>query len=200
MSAIPLDAEAAAAFADRVAAHPPTVGPVRLVCIDGPSGAGKTTLADALAARLKPALGPVPVVHGDDLYEGWDVVAGEADPVRAFEQLGSRVSGWLLDPWSRGEAGRHPLWAWVSGRWGPERAVPAAPAAILEGVGLAGPALRVHAALTVWVDADPVERRSRVAARDGHDVDAQMARWREREDAWHRHDGTAAACDVRATT
>ena len=39
-----------------------------LVCIDGPAGAGKTTLAELLMARHPHAR----VMHLDDLYAGWD--------------------------------------------------------------------------------------------------------------------------------
>ena len=48
---------------DRVLAAPPTLGPGRLVCIDGPAGSGKTTLAGAVAAAAPEAY----VVHCDEL-------------------------------------------------------------------------------------------------------------------------------------
>lgn len=37
-------------------------GPVRLVAVDGPGGAGKSTFADRLAA----AAGGAPIIHTDD--------------------------------------------------------------------------------------------------------------------------------------
>lgn len=46
------------ALAARVLETPPRLGGVRLVCIDGPAGSGKTTLATRLAAAL--AAAPVP--------------------------------------------------------------------------------------------------------------------------------------------
>ena len=62
----------ASSDADRVLelarSRPPTLGDGRLVCVDGPAGSGKTTLADALRRREPTAV----VVHMDDLFEGWD--------------------------------------------------------------------------------------------------------------------------------
>jgi energy-coupling factor transporter ATP-binding protein EcfA2 len=198
--------ELVADLAARILAAPPSAGPVRLVCIDGPSGAGKSTLARDLAGALASspswsgaASGP-PVVHGDDVYEGWDVVAGASGPLEAFSALGQRLVVGLVDPWLRGEPGSVDVWAWVSSRWAGARAVPAAPVVVLEGVGLAGPALRPHAALTVWIDADPALRSERVEARDGLDVAPHMPRWRAWESAWHTHDATASHCDVRLRT
>ena len=43
----------------------PTLGTGRLVCVDGPAGSGKTTLAE------ESLLAGAPVVHMDDLFEGW---------------------------------------------------------------------------------------------------------------------------------
>ena len=55
--------------------RPPRAPGTQVIAVDGPSGAGKTTLA----ARLSDALHGAPVVHMDDLYPGWD---GLADAVR----------------------------------------------------------------------------------------------------------------------
>ncbi|MGE0817763.1 MAG: uridine kinase [Candidatus Nanopelagicales bacterium] len=193
-------AQDAAALATAVLAAEPRAGDVRLVCIDGPSGAGKTTLAAALAAELEASVGPVPVVHGDDVYEGWDVAAGARDAVQAFGILGDVLVRDLVQPWMRGEAGVCRTWDWHAAAWGAPRAVPAAPVVLLEGVGLAGSALRPCASLVVWLDADPAIRAARVADRDGAEVDAHMDRWRAREDAWHAADRTAEHADVRIAT
>lgn len=183
-------------LAARVLGAQPSVGTVRVVCIDGPSGAGKTTLAAALVAELAPAVGDVPVVHGDEVYEGWAVVADETDPVRAFSALGDRLVTWLVGPWRLGAEAEAPVWDWHAGTWGDPRRVPAAPVVVLEGVGLGGAALRPHAALLVWLDADPALRIRRVAERDGAEVAAHMDAWREREAAWHAADRTAERADV----
>ena len=52
--------------ADRVMAAPPTLGDGRLVCVDGPAGSGKTTLAAALADVVPGAH----VIHCDELLHG----------------------------------------------------------------------------------------------------------------------------------
>ena len=187
------------AIAARVRAADPTVGPVRLVCVDGPAGSGKTTLADRLAVALDPTYGDVPVVHGDDLYEGWAVVADAPDRVAAFAAFGPRVAEWLLDPWSRGEPAIHPVRDWYADAWGPTVAVPAAPVVILEGVAIASRALRSRAALVVWVEVEPDLAIERVVARDGEGMRAEIVSWQRDEARWHEIDGTRAAADVHAS-
>ena len=46
----------------QVDARPPTLGRGRLLCVDGPAGSGKTTLADEVRA-----ITGAPVVHMDNL-------------------------------------------------------------------------------------------------------------------------------------
>ncbi len=58
--------EVARTVLDRVLTGPSTLGPGRLVCIDGPAGSGKTTLAAAVESAAPDAY----VVHSDELLEG----------------------------------------------------------------------------------------------------------------------------------
>jgi hypothetical protein len=53
---------------DRLLAAPPSAGDVRVLAVDGPAGSGKKTTA---ARRLARDLGDAPLVHLDDLLEGW---------------------------------------------------------------------------------------------------------------------------------
>ena len=190
------DAAAVAALAMRSG---PSVGSVRVVCVDGPAGAGKTTLAAALVDALQPLVGGIPVVHGDEVYEGWPVVAGADDRVAAFAELAGRLDAWLLEPWSRGEPGSHPVWDWYAGAWGPTRSVEPASVVILEGVALAAAPLRARASVAVWVET-PADRLGRVLARDGEELRGQMLAWQRDERRWFEHNATRTGCTVRLTT
>ncbi len=185
-------------LAARITSAGPTVGPVRLVVIDGPAGSGKTATAEALAALLDGA----PVVHADDLYEGWPVVPGAADRGAAFADLAERVSAWLLDPWSRGVVATHPVWDWAAARWAErERTVPPEPVVLIEGVGAAARPMRARAVASVWVvHPDREERLRRVLDRDGDQVAEPMRAWQTDEERWFDADGTATGCTVRLET
>lgn len=191
--------EDAAALAARVLRTEPALGPVRLVCVDGPAGAGKTTFAAALSEALEPMVGSVPVVHGDDVYEGWPVVAAARDRVAAFGLLADRLDGWVLEPWRRGDDAHPPVWDWHSGRWAPARTLPAPRVAILEGVGLGSSALRASAVVSIWVGTG-ADRLARVLERDGAQLAEQMRAWQADEQIWFERDGTRAGCTVRITT
>ncbi len=184
---VPAVSHRAAAPDDLVArarAAPARCGAVRVLCVDGPAGSGKTTLAEALAA----AAGGAPVVHLDDCYEGWSQPLGEP--------LTARLRDWLLDPWARGDAGRHPRYDWAAGRFGGWVEVPATPLVVLEGCGSAAAGVRERAALVVWVEADEGVRLARGLARDGAALQAHWVAWQAAEAAHFAADGTRAAADV----
>ncbi len=155
------------------------------MCIDGPAGSGKTTLAAALAS----ALGGAPVVHMDDLYQGWTQRLG--DPLTA------RVDEWLLSAWEAGAPGRYRRYDWTRGRFADVwTSVPAAPVVLLEGCASAAGGIRDRASLIIWVEAPANVRLTRGLDRDGDSMSIQWRSWQEHEAAHFAADGTRESAHV----
>lgn len=151
----------------------------RTVLLDGPSGSGKSTFALQLLAELRaaPRAAEAVLVRMDDLYPGW---SGLESAVRAA------ASG-IVRPHALGLPARWRPWNWASGTTAGVREV-RAPLLLIEGCGAAPAASRRFADLTVWIEADEVQRRDRALARDGalfepfwDDWDEQFRRYCERE-------------------
>ena len=126
---------------DLALSRPPTLADGRLVCVDGPAGSGKTTLAAEVAALVPGAQ----VVHMDDLYAGWSGIDHAVT-----DQLDS-----ILLPLAEGRAGSYRRFDWASDRFAETTTVQPGPLLVLEGV---GSGTRAHADLCtvlVWVDGAP---------------------------------------------
>jgi uridine kinase len=158
---------------------------VRLVAVDGPSGAGKTCFAARLADELA-----APVVHTDDLLDGWD------DQFTFWPRLEELV----LRPLRRGEPGAYRRYRWDRGEFGgPEVVVEPAPVVLLEGVSAARRIIRSELSLAVFVWAPSELRLSRALARDADDslaFRAYLERWRDAEDRYFAADRTSAHVDL----
>ncbi|HEV8175030.1 MAG TPA: hypothetical protein VGP91_15415 [Actinoplanes sp.] len=177
--------ETFAHLASRVMARVPRLGRVRLVAVDGPSGAGKTWFADRLAKHLN-----APVVHTDDLLDGW------ADQFTFWDRLEEQV----LDALRHGRPARYRRYQWDRRCFGGE-AVTIEPAEVvlMEGVSSARRVIRPELSFAIFVSAPPDLRLSRVLARDGGDdvaFRAYLERWRTAEDRHFATDATAAYADL----
>jgi hypothetical protein len=162
-------------------ARPPTLGDGRLLCVDGPAGSGKTTLAGAVAARRPEAR----VIHMDDLYDGWD----------GLPRLTAPLAG-LLRPLARGEAGSYRRYDWHAGRFAETVTVPPGSLLVLEGVGSGS---RAHADLITvlaWVEVAPDLRLRRGLARDGIALADRWRQWTVDEELLFRREGTAERADL----
>ncbi len=165
---------------DLARSRPPTLGSGRLICIDGPAGSGKTTLAEELAS-----LSGAPVIHMDDLFEGWDGLA------RVSDQLDT-----LLPPLAEGLAGSYRRWDWPGHRWAETVVVPPAPLLVLEGVG-SGPL--VHAPLVTvlaWVEVPYDLRMARGLERGGIGVAEHWRQWAVDEQEVFARERTRERADV----
>lgn len=170
-------------YAERILAAPPRLGQTRLVAVDGPSGAGKTTFAARLAAELP----GTPIVHTDDLLDGW------------HDQLTfwSRVERWILTPIGEGRPGRYRTYDWHAGRFGDEwRTVAAAPVVILEGFSSARAEVRPRLSFSVFLDAPADVRRHRVGDRDGPALTRYQEEWWTIEERHFAADATAHNVDL----
>ncbi|BAJ26985.1 MULTISPECIES: hypothetical protein [Kitasatospora] len=170
------------ALAAALLALPPSLGPVRLVAVDGHAGSGKTTLA----GRLSAALGGAPVVHLDNL-------ATHREPFGWTERLRAQV----LEPLARGAAGRHAVYDWSAGAFGGDREVPVAPVVLLEGVGAGRRAVRPHLAALLWMELDQAAARARGELRDGPELAEFWAGWACAEQAHFAADPSRPHADVR---
>ena len=173
--------DAAALLLELAESRPPTLGPGRLVCVDGPAGSGKTTLADAVAA-LRPG---TRVVHMDDLYDGWN----------GLPHLTDQLAG-LLRPLADGEPGCYRRYDWFAGCYAETVDVPPGDLLVLEGVGSGS---RTHADLTTalaWVWAPEELRLRRGLERDGVALRDRWRQWMVDEDLHFSRDGVAGRADL----
>ena len=171
-------------LAARVRASPPRLGDVRLVCIDGPAGSGKTTFAGRLTDALGNRTG---LVHLEDLYAGW-TLTGAVD----------RLSAGVLRPLAEGRAGSHHRYDWAAGRFADEPvAVPVPRVLVVEGCGSSPRELDPWTSMRIWVEAPAPLRLSRGLARDGEDLAAHWRRWQASEARHFAAEDTRARADVR---
>ncbi|MFI2764170.1 uridine kinase [Streptomyces echinatus] len=139
-------------LAARLRGLPPSLGPVRLIGVDGHAGSGKSTFA----GRLARALDGAPVLHLDDI----------ASHEQLFAWTG-RLMSEVIGPLARGERAHFTPYDWRARAFGMPRPLPAAPVVLIEGVGAGRRALRPHLAGLLWMELPQEESWARGRRRDG---------------------------------
>lgn len=162
----------------QLATHPTT----RIVCIDGPAGSGKTTLAQQLAESLN-----AQTVHMDDLYAGWTGL------VQGSEILVEKV----LTPLAQGTAGSYHRYDWVANHYAEAHVVPPAQWLVVEGCASATIQVDQFSPFIIWVEAGDTTRLERGLARDGEDLKPQWLAFMRDEAAIYSANNTCARAHVR---
>ena len=167
---------------------PSGLGRVSVIAIDGPSGSGKSVLADAIAADLRQAGIRTAVVSTDD-FATWD------EPVSWWPRL---VAG-VLAPLAGGRPGGYRRTEWTNGipHPGAMIAVPVPEILLLEGVSAGRRSIRARLSTLIWCEhPDPAERLERAVARDGEACRGPLRAWQRFEEGWFAVDNPRAAADV----
>lgn len=138
-----------------------------IIAIDGPAGAGKTTLAQiiklALADRYE-----ANVIHMDSLYNGWEGALGP--------ELGQTLAHVVKS--HRASSDFHlSFYDWKHAHFQEALEIPAKELLILEGVGSGQSAIRSDLTTLIWIGVDDEVGMARVLERDGDYISTQMQRW-----------------------
>jgi uridine kinase len=187
--------ETALGLVRSVLSRPPTLGTGRLVCVDGPAGSGKTTLAAALGRGFRDALrapgaaadrAHLRLLHMDNVYDGWSgLEAGMTTMAEA-----------VVGPLRSGRPGRYRRYDWHRSAFAEERAVDPCQVLVVEGVGSGNLAYADAVTCLVWVDTPSDVRLRRGLDRDGEQARDHWLRWREQESAMFARQRTRQRADV----
>ncbi|WP_120522512.1 aminodeoxychorismate synthase component I [Arthrobacter celericrescens] len=161
-----------------------TPAPV-IIAVDGRSGAGKTTLAVELAARLRQHH-KVSLFHLEDIYPGWNGLAAGVE----------RYVTTVLAPLRRGVAAEWVSWDWDKHYDGGTHTTLPAEIVVVEGVGAAAEAARPLMDAVVWVEAPEEDRRRRALDRDGSSYEPYWDTWAAQEQEWLDADDVPAHADI----
>jgi uridine kinase len=151
----------------------------RIVAVDGPGGAGKTSLAAFLARELNG-----PIVHTDD-FATW------ADPIDWWPRLLEQV----LVPLAAGNPAQFTPTSW-GGPAKPAIVVEPREVMVLEGVTASREAFQPYLSYSIWIETPRALRLQRGLQRDGEQARADWERWLAEEDAYIERERPADRADL----
>jgi len=161
-----------------------------IIAIDGPAGAGKTTLAHEIFLALSPKMS-VNVIHMDDLYDGWDNALG-ADL--------SAILRYLANQHQKNSPAQIKRYNWANTSFGETEVLEPADLLVLEGVGSGDKSLQDELAALIWIDIDPEVGVKRVIDRDGYQVEDEMKKWLGTQQEYFSQHSTREKADFILTT
>jgi uridine kinase len=160
-------------------AEPPVGVKTRIVAVDGPGGAGKSSLADLLARELD-----AQVIHTDD-FASWE------NPVDWWPDLIELA----LTPLADGRPARYTPTSWGGEERKPIVIEPSG-IVILEGVTASREAFRPYLAYSIWIETPRNVRLERGLQRDGEQMRPDWERWMAGEDRYIERERPAEHADI----
>jgi uridine kinase len=161
-----------------------------IITIDGPAGAGKTTLASHLSTSLG-HYQSTSVIHMDDLYNGWNDPFGQPFIDSLVKITSSHIAGIGCEL---------PQYDWATSSYGALKKYQPAQLLILEGVGSSTTKIRERVSASIWIDINPEDGLQRVLTRDGVAIADEMAQWLKTQAIFFAAEQSAESADFALTT
>ena len=159
-------------------------GASKLICIDGPAGSGKTTLAKNLQKQLENSF----IIHMDEIYEGWKNSLNE--------RLVSNINNWIISPMQNNEPIQYKKFDWHLNLRNEQVVIKDYKFIILEGVGAVSFGIRDKSALNIWIEGRQEILLKRVLERDGVQIKEEMLTWQIKEQEYFTKHDTKNHCDI----
>ena len=167
--------------------------PTPVVLIDGRAGSGKSTFARLLQDRVFQETKQSPkVIHMDDLYPGWEGLA------RGSLYLVENI----LKPIKLAGKAHWQRWDWANDRRGASepgngwRDFDGENMLIVEGCGSVTAQSAELADLTIWIESDRRNRKTRFEARDRGVFSNYWVSWSSQEDAFFLEQRSEQLCQM----
>ena len=159
-------------------------GGAKLITIDGPAGSGKTTLAKSLSKLFNDC----PVIHMDEIYEGWQ----SALTTKTSQDL----VDWIINPLLDQSNIIFNKYDWTLNQRVGQIVIENPKVLIIEGVGSSVIKVSKYACLKLWIEVSPEIGINRVLDRDGPDIQAQMENWQTQERNYFIENKTKENSDI----
>ena len=158
-------------------------GKAKLICIDGPAGSGKTTLATNIQKLLDKSF----VIHMDEIYDGWENALNK--------NLVLNIQAWIISSMKNNQPIKYKKYDWYQGLRKESVFINDYKFIILEGVGAASLGIREESSLSLWIEGREEILLKRVLDRDGEHIKDEMLHWQSKEREYFLEHNTKNQCD-----
>jgi uridine kinase len=159
-------------------------GQTKIVVIDGPAGSGKTTLAKSLSGLLENC----PIIHMDEIYEGWENALSPKTSQDLVE--------WIINPLLESKSIEFVKYDWYLEKRIEKVVIYLPKVLIIEGVGSSRFDISKHACLKLWIEVSKETGINRVLTRDGLQIQEQMKQWQTQESKFFLENNSKEKSDI----
>ena len=159
-------------------------GQTKIVVIDGPAGSGKTTLAKSLSGLLENC----PIIHMDEIYEGWENALSPKTSQDLVE--------WIINPLLEDKSIEYIKYDWNLEQRIEKVVINNPQVMIIEGVGASVSEISKHACLKLWIEVNEETGINRVLTRDGLQIQEQMKKWQTQESKFFIENNSKENSDI----